>query len=223
MKRLSIGLAAVLLCCFSSSVSADIYVWTDEHGVKHFANYAPPAEAEILMQTEELPYDEQADKERIDAERQERLIAAWQDIAQKEAQLAEMQQAAERRIEEADQKTQEALDHAEWLLNEAQENNTRSFNWGYIYSGYHPYKNRHYKRWYYRKNGSIYYKSPHYKHRKGYHKKHYSKKYRQPHHGKRHYVKPHARPKRQQHLYGNRSGLNGHRSGGQFTRNGRSR
>jgi len=223
MKRLSIGLAAVLLCCFYSGVSADIYVWTDEHGVKHFSNYAPPADAEVLMQTEELPYDEQADKERINAERQERLIAAWQDIAHQEAQLAEMQQAAERRIEEADRKTQEALEQAEWLLDEAQKNNTRYFNGGYIYSGYHPYKYHHYKRWYYRKNGRIYYKSPHYKHRKGYHKKNYSKKRRQPHHGKRHYVKPHARPNRRQHLYGNRSRSNGHRSGGQFSRNGRSR
>ena len=223
MRRLSIGLAAVMLCCFYSSVSADIYVWTDEHGVKHFTNYAPPAEAEILMQTEELPYDERADKERIDAERQERLIAAWQDIAHKEAQLVEMQQAAERRIEEANQKTQEALQHAEGLLNEAQENDSRYSNRGYIYSGYYPYKYHHYNRWYYRKSGSIYYKSPHDKHRQGHLKKHYLKRHRHNYHGERHHVKPHVRLKSRHHFYGHRSRLNGHRSGGQFTRNGRSR
>ena len=222
MGRLLIGLAAVMLCCLYSNVSADIYVWTDEHGVKHFTNYAPPAEAQILMQAEELPYDEQADKERIAAERQERLFAAWRDIAHREEQLVEIQQAVQRSIEEADRKTQEALDHAEWLLNAARENYTRNSNRGYVYSGFHPYKYPHYKRWYYRKNGSIYYKSPHGKLRKGYHKKRYIKKHRQPYHGKRRQVKSHVRQRRQ-HVYGHRSGSNGPRSGGKFTRNGRSR
>ncbi len=206
MKRLTIGLAAVMLCCFNSNVIADIYVWTDEHGVKHFTNYAPPAEAEILMQTEELQYDERADKERQEAERQEKLIAAWQDIVEKEAQLAEMQHAAEQRIEEANQKAQETLQHAESLLYEAQQNYNRSTNRGFIHYGFFPDKHHHYKRWYYRKNGSIYYKSPHDRHREGYPKKHFSQRHRSAYHGKRHHIKPHVRAKSGRFVYGHRSG-----------------
>ena len=68
MRRLSSMLVAGMLCCFYATVSADIYIWTDENGIKHITNTAPPAGAEILMQTEEIPYDEKADKERKAAE-----------------------------------------------------------------------------------------------------------------------------------------------------------
>ena len=47
---------------------ADIYQWTDKNGVKHFTNYKPPAHATILMKTKEVPYDEAADRARIEAD-----------------------------------------------------------------------------------------------------------------------------------------------------------
>lgn len=192
MRRLHILLAFVLLCCVNSMVSADIYEWTDEHGVKHFTNYAPPAQAQVLMKTEEMPYDEKADKERMEAERMDRLVAAWQEIAEKEARLLERQQEADQRIAEANRKAEEALQQAESLLYET-ENYDDYYGRGHVSYGYHPYayKYSHYKRWYYRKHGSIYYKRPHYKHR---YRPHYKRSYRQQHYGgyhKKYHFKQH--------------------------------
>lgn len=168
MRRLYLSVVSMLICCLYTTGYADIYTWIDEGGVKHFSNFSPPANAEVLMKTEELPYDEQADKERMEAERQERRVAAWQEIADKEAELLERQQAAERRIEAANLKAEEALREAEALLNEAEEKyNSRSTRGYWYYGYYHPY----YKGGYYRKNGSIYYKYPHDRQRYKHHDK----------------------------------------------------
>ncbi len=185
MGRLQIILATVLLGCVYSTVSADIYSWEDENGVRHFTNYAPPVQAQVIMKTEELPYDEQADAERMEMERQERRAAALQEIAEKEARLAEMQQAAEQRIEAANRKAEEALQQAESLLDEAENNYNRYSSGGYGYYPYYThYKINHYNRWYYRKNGSIYYKKPHhkyrYKHRYTYGGGHWKYQHRKP-------------------------------------------
>jgi len=177
MRRLYLFVVSVLLCCLNTTVDADIYTWIDENGVKHFSNFAPPATAEVIMKTEELPYDEQADQQRMAAEKQERLVAAWQELADKEAELLDRQRAAEQKIEAANVRSQEALREAEALLNEAEERYNSSSNRGYGYYGYYPYPG-HYKKWYYRKNGSIYYyKYPHYKHRQ----KHKYNHIRRPH------------------------------------------
>lgn len=176
MRRLYLFVVPVLLCCLNTTVDADIYTWIDENGVRHFSNFAPPTHAEVIMKTEELPYDEQADQQRMAAERQERLVAAWQELADKEAELLDRQRAAAQEIEAANDRAQEALREAEALLDEAEERYNSYSNRGYVYYGYYPYIS-HYKRWYYRKNGSLYYKYPRYKHR---HKYKYKPK-RRPH------------------------------------------
>ncbi len=184
MRRLLIFTASILLCCVYSTASADIYAWVDENGVRHFTNYAPPPQAEVIMKTEELPYDEQADNERLETERLDQLTDALQAVAEKEAQLAEMQLAAEKRIESANRKAQEALEQAESLLNQAQYESDDHGSSGYGTYGYYPYKRSYnhsiYNRWYYRNSGSIYHKKHHQKYR---HKHYYKKKYR---HKKRH-------------------------------------
>ena len=175
MRRLYLLVVPVLLFCLNTTVDADIYTWIDENGVKHFSNFAPPPNAEVIMKTEELPYDEQADQQRMAAERQERLVAAWRELADKEAELLDRQRAAEQQIEAANLRAQEALREAEALLNQAEEKHNR-YSSGGAYYGYYPYYG-HYKRWYYRKNGSLYYKYPHYKH----HQKHKYKHKPRPH------------------------------------------
>jgi hypothetical protein len=223
-------LAFVLLCGVYSVVSADIYEWTDEHGVKHFTNYAPPAQAKVLMKTKEIAYDEAADKERMEAERQERLVAAWQEIAEKEAWLIERQQEADQRIAQANRKAEEALQQAEAALYEA-ENYDNYAGRNYVFYGYYPYayKYSHYQRWYYRNHGSISKKRPHYKHRLrphykrsyrqqyygGYHKKHHFKQHHL-NHKQRYHLKPRARFKTRRHF-------NGHRFRGHSARFGRFR
>jgi len=210
MRRLHILLASVLLCCVYSTVNADIYEWTDKHGVKHFTNYAPPVQAKVLMKTEELPYDEAADKERIETERQERLVAAWQEIAEKEVQLLERQQEADQRIAEAKRKAEEALQKAEAALYEA-ENYDNYSGRNYVSYGYHPYdfKYPYYKRCYYHKHGSIYHKRPHYK---GSYRQQHSGDY----HKKRHHLKARTRFKSHHHF-------NGHKFMGHAARFGRFR
>ena len=79
MKGLKIVTLITIVSWFiASSLYADIYRWTDENGVIHFANYAPPDGATIMMKTEELPYDEAADRERMEAERQRQRSAEAQ-------------------------------------------------------------------------------------------------------------------------------------------------
>jgi hypothetical protein len=144
-------------CVFSSTGSADIYVWTDDDGVKHFTNYAPPADAQLLMKTKEIPYDEQADRERRETEEQQK-----QAMAEKEAVLAEQQQ-AEKRMAEDRRRAEQILRQAEALLDTATADND-DYNNSYVSYGYYPYhylKYRHYHPWYYRQNGSIYYLKPH--------------------------------------------------------------
>jgi hypothetical protein len=127
-----------------------------------------------------LPYDEQADQQRMAAERQERLVAAWQEIADKEAELLDWQRAAEQEIEAVDLRAQEALREAEELLSEAEERYSRDSNSG-VYYGYYPYWG-HNKRWY-RKNLSLYYRYPHGKHWKKYKCKPKPRPHPKPYHG----------------------------------------
>ena len=184
MRPMLIFLTSIIFCCVCSTAGADIYAWVDENGIRHYTNYAPPPQAKIIMKTEELPYDRQADTERMESERLDQLTAALQAVAEKETQLAEMQLAAEKRIEEANRKAQEALEQAEALLNEAQGG---PYGYGGSRYGYYPYGTGYnqsiYNRWYYHHSGSILYKKHHYKNR---HKHYYKKKY---HSKKRHAYK----------------------------------
>jgi hypothetical protein len=49
MRRLSAFLAILLALVWASTLNADIYVWTDEDGVKNFTNFSPPEGAEIFI------------------------------------------------------------------------------------------------------------------------------------------------------------------------------
>lgn len=226
MKRLTLFVVPVLLCCLNTTVDADIYTWIDENGVKHFSNFAPPVHAEVIMKTEELPYDEQADQQRMAAERQERLVAVWQELADKEAELLNRQRAAAQEIEAANVRAQEALREAEALLNEAEERYNGYSSRGTAYYGYYPYYG-HYKRWYYRKNGSLYYKYPHYKHRQKHKYQHKRRPYPKRYDGypknrqlKRHgdiHSKQRSHANHRQSLKGH-SYVNGHRFNGRSAR-----
>src|SRR5210317_495012 len=74
-------------CFVASSSSADIYEWTDNNGLRHYINQAPPSGFLQLMITREEPYDEAADRARMEAEQQERLEHDRLEIAQREAEL----------------------------------------------------------------------------------------------------------------------------------------
>ena len=211
----------VTLVCFAAwPLFADIYEWTDENGVKHYTNYAPPPEAKILMKTEEVPYDEAADRARMEAERELQLDLARLELAEKEAELEWREAQSEQRLAEAGRQAEKTLREAEMILNEARNERYNNRNRGYthFYRGYYPHhhKDRYYLR---TKTSSIYYVRPH----NSIHSKHYrSKKHhfghdkrysRKPQYGKKYSRKPglqgdhgfHSHNRHHRHGFSNRS------------------
>lgn len=186
MKRLNIiilVLMALWVYGFGAlTARADIYSWTDENGVNHYTNYAPPKHAKLLMKTPEIPYDEEADNQRRETER---LEIARQELAEREAFLLQEQQEAERRIAEANARADAAVQEADQILQEAEaaaedanSNRSNAYAYGYWYYPYYPYGYRsgYHHNGYYRKYGNRYYKKHPYKYRHGSHYQHHYRK-----------------------------------------------
>jgi hypothetical protein len=190
MKGLKIFLLIAAQFLIASSLFADIYEWTDENGVKHFTNYAPPNNAKLIMKTETVPYDEAADIERIETEQQNQLALERQEIAEREAELERKLAEAERRLAALDRQAERIEREAEEWSDEAGDDDYIDSSYGY-YPGYYTFPRK--QRWYYRGNyGGIYYKKPHYKRHHRY--RHYKKNY-YGHHKKR-FIKNKHFPKR---------------------------
>ena len=177
--------AAWLYAVVVLTAHADIYSWTDENGVNHCTNYAPPKHAKLLIKTPEIPYDEEADNRRRE---NDRLEMARQELAEREAFLLQEQQAAERRLAEANAKADAALWEADRILQEAeaaaQDTNYRRSN-GYTYGYYPYYRYGYYPRYPYKHH----YRKPlhHYKYKKYKHKKYKYKKHHYAYPYRRHY------------------------------------
>jgi hypothetical protein len=165
MNGFKIIVFMLLSCIAATSSLADIYEWTDENGVKHFSNYAPAANSKVLMKTKEDPYDEEADRARMEAGRQEFLELSRLEIAQREAELELREAEAERKLAAADRVAQEALREADDYLEETGTDSRVIYRSG----GYRCRDDRYncnypiYHRWYYRKkhSRSSRYKAPH--------------------------------------------------------------
>ena len=121
MSGFKLCVLVLIGCMFAGVATADIYEWTDEDGVKHYSNYAPPENSKILMKTKEEPYNEEADRARAEAERQAQLELTRLEIAQREAELELREAEAERKLAEADRLAEEAQRDAE-SYNEESEN-----------------------------------------------------------------------------------------------------
>lgn len=110
-------LACILAACLWGQIgNADIYVWTDEYDVTHVTNQMPPPHAKILMQAEEIPYDETADRARREKEKRDELLRVQTELRENEARLAAQQAEAQRRVEDAERRAEEALQRLEDLL-----------------------------------------------------------------------------------------------------------
>jgi hypothetical protein len=179
----------VLLAVYSAD--ADIYVWTDESGIKHITNYAPPERAQVLIHTPEIPYDAEADRQRREAEHREQIAREKRELAEQKARLELLEREASARMVAAEQLHREMSAYEKGREDQARESDT--FSRSYRYGGpiWHGGWGRHpgYGRnGYYRKNGSIYYKQ------------------RRPHHAN----KPKTRHPRKHHK--NTEQLDGHTS-----------
>ena len=178
MKVLKILLFFAAGCLYAGSLHADIYEWTDENGVKHFTNYAPPDDATILIKSEEVPYDEAADRARIEAERQQQLELARLEIAEREAELERRAAEAERRAMEAERYAEETVRAADQYLED-----TRNDRWYYrgggFWGGYRTPRTS--RRFYRNETASIYWVDRPYV---GHHKRKYPGKSHYGHSGK---------------------------------------
>jgi hypothetical protein len=161
MTVLKIFVCVTAACFVAASLYADIYEWTDEDGVKHYTNYEPAPEAKIMMKTEELPYDEAADRARLAAEREEQLALTRLELAERKAALELREAEAEQRLVEAGRQAEETLREAEKILNETRNDryDDEDFRYSNFSRGFYPY---HYKNRYYYRNetGSIYFIKP---------------------------------------------------------------
>jgi hypothetical protein len=179
MTTLKIFVCITVGCFVSVSLYADIYEWTDKDGVKHFTNYAPAAEAKIMMKTEELPYDEAADRARLEAEREEQLELTRLELAERKAELERREAEIVQRLAEAARQAEETLGEAEKILNDARKDgyDYGNFRYSNFSRGFYPY---HYKNRYYRnETASIFFtKRPHIVHFKRY-------RYKKQHYGRR--------------------------------------
>jgi hypothetical protein len=195
MRLFTFFICILVSCLWVQVGNADIYVWVDENGVKHFSNGNPPAHAKVLMRTKEIPYDESADHARQETERQQELLQAQTEILEIEAQLAEQQVELQRRIAEADRKAEEALQHTEDLLDYANDRYDSDHKYYSDYA-YYPknFKPRHYRssKYHYPAYGGIYYHKPH-KFRKGLHR------FKQHRFSKSHYFRKHFESNRPRH------------------------
>jgi hypothetical protein len=159
MKGLKILLFIAAGCLMAGSLHADIYGWTDENGVKHFTNYDPPDDATILMKSEELPYDEAADRTRIEAERQQQLEREKLKIAAREARLERREAESQRKAVEAERYAEETVWAADQYLDDARKDRYLYRSGGYY--GY--YRPPHYKRKHHRNpTAGIYFVGPSY-------------------------------------------------------------
>jgi len=150
IKLLLFIAAGVLI---AGSLQADIYEWTDENGVKHFTNYAPPDDATILIKTEEVPYDEAADRARMEADKQYERELAMQEIAAREAELQRREAEAERNAAAAERYAEETMREADQYLEDSR-NDRWYYRGGAYLGGYLPSR---YRRSFYRnETASIY-------------------------------------------------------------------
>lgn len=70
MKLLNILIISMLTFFCVSTLNAEIYIWTDEKGVKHYSDHPPENEKNYEVQTgsQTSQHDQESDKERPEAE-----------------------------------------------------------------------------------------------------------------------------------------------------------
>jgi len=112
MKALNILIIAMIVIFGLSVANAEVYTWVDENGVRHYSD-SPPEDAEdAKVVFPEYQYDEAADKQQTEKEKQE-LNSLIREV---DAENARDQAEAQKKAEQAEQNrkpTQEELIAAE--------------------------------------------------------------------------------------------------------------
>ena len=117
-------LTAVFLMAISAApylYAQRIYTWTDENGVMHFTDQAPPKNArveDVIKYKEKTPQEQAAIERKIEKLRQSNERQDKIDAAQRaEVAAREAQKRAARAVENAREETQENQDYVRQLSN----------------------------------------------------------------------------------------------------------
>jgi len=130
--RTGLLITAVLTVMLGISVArAEIYIWIDAKGIKHYTNTPPPEDAKVVEKREEKAHDAESHQRRMAAE-QESYRAYQEAEAQRareerELEMFRQQQAARQEAAEAARRAEAAAEKAAVAAEKAQ--NTDS---GYI-------------------------------------------------------------------------------------------
>jgi hypothetical protein len=86
--RFALALLTLAAACLMPLESrADIHHWRDAAGVMHFTNERPPRGVRVIESIRELPYDAEADRERLADERRLMLEYRRLDVEEQMARL----------------------------------------------------------------------------------------------------------------------------------------
>ena len=99
MKLLNILTISVLTFFCVSTLAAEIYIWTDEKGVKHYSDHPPenPESYDVQTETQTYQHDEEADKQRTEAEQKQLQDAIKEENENDEKQQQEAAEAERNR------------------------------------------------------------------------------------------------------------------------------
>ena len=99
MKLLNILTISVLTFFCVSTLPAEIYIWTDEKGVKHYSDHPPenPESYDVQTETQTYQHDEEADKQRTEAEQKQLQDAIKEENENDEKQQREAAEAERNR------------------------------------------------------------------------------------------------------------------------------
>jgi hypothetical protein len=115
MRVLSIGFTIVVLL-FAGTAFGELYFWTDENGIRHYSNHAPPDKGVDYGSAAEVEHDADADEARAarDARAAEQLEAernaeAARTVKRQEKQAQESVEEERKRLEAEQREIEERL------------------------------------------------------------------------------------------------------------------
>lgn len=112
MKRSGLLGVLVLLMLFTGGGHADIYRWTDAKGTIHFTNEPPPPGGVLVERIEEVPYDAEADRRRLEEDQRLRLERQKLELEERKAALDQREREARLKLEEANRTLERAQEQA---------------------------------------------------------------------------------------------------------------
>jgi hypothetical protein len=113
MKKLTLPVALALGVLAAAAAEADIYRWKDAKGLTHFTNEPPPPGAVLVERIEEVPYDAEADRRRIEEERRMHLERQRLEVEEKKAALEQREREVRMKLDEADRALRQAREAEE--------------------------------------------------------------------------------------------------------------